>query len=102
MTRSDGHRMHAQHGRNYTFFGAPVGLMFTIDRGMAFAAIDQFRIAATIATVSTDTRVIRATRSATRSLWSAKRQVSKRARTVGSQPLPNPGPGGQNGAGQKR
>ncbi len=27
-------RMHAQHGRNYTFFGAPVGLMFTIDRGM--------------------------------------------------------------------
>ncbi len=24
--------MHAQHGRNYAFFGAPVGLMFTIDR----------------------------------------------------------------------
>ena len=27
-------RMHAQHGRNYTFFGAPVGLIFTIDRIM--------------------------------------------------------------------
>lgn len=26
--------MHAQHGRNYTFFDAPVGLMFTIDRVM--------------------------------------------------------------------
>ena len=24
--------MHAQHRRNYEFFGAPVGLMFTIDR----------------------------------------------------------------------
>ena len=27
-------RMHAQHSRNYDFFGAPVGLMFTIDRIM--------------------------------------------------------------------
>jgi nitroreductase len=26
--------MHAQHSRNYEFFGAPVGLMFTIDRIM--------------------------------------------------------------------
>ena len=26
--------MHAQHGRNYTFFDAPVGLIFTIDRIM--------------------------------------------------------------------
>lgn len=26
--------MHAQHGRNYGFFDAPVGLMFTIDRVM--------------------------------------------------------------------
>ena len=24
--------MHAQHGRNFRFFGAPVGLVFTIDR----------------------------------------------------------------------
>ena len=24
--------MHAQHARNYAFFGAPVGLFFTIDR----------------------------------------------------------------------
>jgi nitroreductase len=26
--------MHAQHGRNYRFFDAPVGLIFTIDRIM--------------------------------------------------------------------
>jgi nitroreductase len=30
--RNDKERMHAQHGRNYDFFDAPVGLMFTIDR----------------------------------------------------------------------
>lgn len=34
IQKSDKERMHAQHGRNYRFFGAPVGLMFTIDRGM--------------------------------------------------------------------
>lgn len=27
-----------QHGRNYTFFGAPVGLIFTIDRGLAMGS----------------------------------------------------------------
>ncbi len=32
--KTDKARMHAQHGRNYDFFGAPVGLMFTIDRIM--------------------------------------------------------------------
>lgn len=30
--RGDRARMHAQHGRNLIFFGAPVGLIFTIDR----------------------------------------------------------------------
>lgn len=30
--RADKAQMHAQHGRNYAFFDAPVGLMFTIDR----------------------------------------------------------------------
>ena len=30
--RADKERMHAQHGRNYEFFDAPVGLIFTIDR----------------------------------------------------------------------
>ena len=30
--REDKAAMHAQHGRNYAFFDAPVGLMFTIDR----------------------------------------------------------------------
>ena len=34
IARTDKARMHAQHGRNYDFFGAPVGLMFTIDRVM--------------------------------------------------------------------
>jgi nitroreductase len=30
--KTDKERMHAQHGRNYSFFDAPVGLIFTIDR----------------------------------------------------------------------
>ncbi|MBL8332313.1 MAG: nitroreductase [Rubrivivax sp.] len=30
--RADKARMHEQHARNYAFFDAPVGLMFTIDR----------------------------------------------------------------------
>lgn len=34
IQKSDKERMHAQHGRNYRFFDAPVGLMFTIDRSM--------------------------------------------------------------------
>jgi nitroreductase len=34
IARTDKERMHAQHRRNYEFFGAPVGLMFTIDRVM--------------------------------------------------------------------
>lgn len=32
IARGEHARMHAQHGRNFTFFGAPVGLIFTIDR----------------------------------------------------------------------
>lgn len=32
--KADKARMHAQHGRNYAFFDAPVGLIFTIDRVM--------------------------------------------------------------------
>ena len=34
IAKTDKARMHAQHSRNYDFFGAPVGLMFTIDRVM--------------------------------------------------------------------
>jgi nitroreductase len=34
IERSDKERMHEQHGRNYEFFDAPVGLIFTIDRVM--------------------------------------------------------------------
>jgi nitroreductase len=32
--KADKERMHAQHGRNYEFFDAPVGLIFTIERVM--------------------------------------------------------------------
>jgi nitroreductase len=32
--RGDKDAMHAQHQRNYRFFGAPVGLMFTVDKAM--------------------------------------------------------------------
>jgi nitroreductase len=32
--KADKSRMHDQHGRNYSFFDAPVGMMFTIDRVM--------------------------------------------------------------------
>jgi nitroreductase len=32
--KSDKARMHVQHRRNYEFFGAPVGMIFTIDRLM--------------------------------------------------------------------
>ena len=32
--KGDKDMMHAQHQRNYRFFDAPVGLMFTIDRVM--------------------------------------------------------------------
>ena len=34
IAKTDKERMHAQHGRNYAFFDAPVGLIFTIDRIM--------------------------------------------------------------------
>ena len=34
IAKTDKARMHAQHGRNYDFFGAPVGLIFTVDRVM--------------------------------------------------------------------
>ena len=32
--KADKARMHDQHGRNYSFFDAPVGMIFTIDRVM--------------------------------------------------------------------
>jgi nitroreductase len=34
IAKGDKARMHAQHRRNYDFFGAPVGLMFTMERVM--------------------------------------------------------------------
>ena len=34
ITKGDKDKMHAQHQRNFRFFDAPVGLMFTIDRVM--------------------------------------------------------------------
>jgi len=32
IARGESQRMHAQHGRNFRFFDAPVGMIFTIDR----------------------------------------------------------------------
>jgi nitroreductase len=34
ITKADKDKMHAQHQRNYLFFDAPVGLMFTLDKVM--------------------------------------------------------------------
>jgi len=34
IEKGDKMRMHAQHGRNFQFFDAPVGLLFTINRAM--------------------------------------------------------------------
>jgi nitroreductase len=34
IARGEKDKMHRQHQRNYEFFGAPVGLMFTLDRVM--------------------------------------------------------------------
>ena len=34
ITKGDKDKMHAQHQRNYHFFDAPVGLMFTLDKVM--------------------------------------------------------------------
>jgi nitroreductase len=32
IARGEAEKMHAQHGRNFVFFDAPVGIVFTIDR----------------------------------------------------------------------
>ena len=37
--RADKDKMHAQHQRNYRFFDAPVGLMFTLDRSVGGEAL---------------------------------------------------------------
>jgi nitroreductase len=34
IEKGDHARMHTQHGRNYTFFDAPVGMIFTVDRDL--------------------------------------------------------------------
>jgi nitroreductase len=34
IAKGDKARMHEQHGRNYRFFDAPVGLIFTVDRAL--------------------------------------------------------------------
>ncbi len=35
IAKGDKAKMHAQHRKNFTFFGAPVGMMFTIHRDLA-------------------------------------------------------------------
>lgn len=39
IEKGDKSRMHAQHQKNYDFFGAPVGLMFTIHRDLEQGSI---------------------------------------------------------------
>jgi nitroreductase len=39
ITKGDKHRMHRQHQRNFRFFDAPVGLMFTMDRVLASGSL---------------------------------------------------------------
>ena len=39
IDKADKARMHHQHGRNYRFFDAPVGLIFTIDRVMQMGSL---------------------------------------------------------------
>ncbi|MAH84234.1 MAG: hypothetical protein CBB68_07795 [Rhodospirillaceae bacterium TMED8] len=34
IEKGEKHKMHVQHGRNFSFFGAPVGLMFSIHRDL--------------------------------------------------------------------
>ena len=36
--KGDRERTHAQHARNFQFFDAPVGIIFTIDRALGYAA----------------------------------------------------------------
>jgi nitroreductase len=40
--KADKDKMHDQHQRNYRFFGAPVGLMFTMDRVMGRGSLVDF------------------------------------------------------------
>ncbi len=38
VARGDKAAMHAAHGRNFTFFGAPVGMIFTLDRDLGLGS----------------------------------------------------------------
>lgn len=38
LTRDNKEGMHRQHGRNYKFFDAPVGLLFTIDKSLGLGS----------------------------------------------------------------
>lgn len=42
IARGERERMHAQHQRNYRFFDAPVGMMFTVDRGLGRSSLVDF------------------------------------------------------------
>lgn len=42
IERGEKDRMHAQHQRNFRFFDAPVGLMFTVDRVMGAGSLVDF------------------------------------------------------------
>ena len=39
ITKNDKDKMHAQHRKNFEFFGAPVGLFFTIDKALGVGSM---------------------------------------------------------------
>ncbi|WP_062310883.1 nitroreductase [Polynucleobacter sinensis] len=39
ITKGDKEKMHAQHRKNFEFFGAPVGLFFTIDKALGMGSM---------------------------------------------------------------
>ena len=43
MEKGDFEKTQAQHARNFTFFDAPVGLIFTINRGLEIGELARFR-----------------------------------------------------------
>lgn len=40
--KTDKDKMHAQHHRNYLFFDAPVGLIFTMDRSLGYSSLAHY------------------------------------------------------------
>jgi nitroreductase len=44
IVKGEKDKMHAQHARNYRFFDAPVGLMFTVNRAAGLASLTDYGV----------------------------------------------------------